>query len=163
MLDIYAPLVTESIATFEVRAPEQSQFARRLIDSHVWLVHEADGIVAGYAYAGKLNKREAYRWSAEVSVYVHPDLRGGGVGRSLLEELLEQLTGMGFVNAFAGVALPNDASVKLFESLGFERIALQKEVGYKLGRWIDVGWWQKQLRARTDPPPELDVPRLGGE
>lgn len=154
MLEIYAPLVHESIATFETEPPTPEDFKNRIRDSQIWLVSEVGRRIAGYAYASWLNERAAYRWSVAVSVYVHPDNQRSGVGRALTTELLAQLTTNGFVNAFAGVALPNDGSVRLFESLGFERIALQKEVGFKLGRWIDVGWWQKHLRDRPTNPPE---------
>jgi L-amino acid N-acyltransferase YncA len=90
-----------------------------------------------------------------VSVYLAEGGRGRGIGRKLLSELLERLTEAGFVNAFAGIALPNSASVGLFEAFGFERIAQQKNVGFKLGAWRDVGWWQLQLRDPTVPPPRL--------
>jgi phosphinothricin acetyltransferase len=157
MLAIYEPLVHESIITFEERSPSPAEFAARVERSHCWLVSERGIDVAGYAYASTFHTRSAYRWSAEVSVYVHPDHRRSGVARALLEELLARLTTKGLVNAFAGIALPNDGSVRLFESFGFERIALQKEVGFKLGRWIDVGWWQKQLRDRSTSPVEPDL------
>lgn len=157
LLAIYEPLIRDSIVTFETEPPTEAEFAARIERSHLWLVGTRDEKVAGYTYAGPFHTRAAYRWSAEVSVYIHPDHQGSGVGRALLQEMLDRLTMMGFVNAFAGVALPNDPSVRLFEAFGFERIALQKQVGFKLGRWIDVGWWQKHLRDRTTPPPELVI------
>ncbi|HYI44826.1 MAG TPA: GNAT family N-acetyltransferase [Actinomycetota bacterium] len=157
MLAIYEPLVRESIITFEERSPSPDEFARRIERSHCWLVSQRGAEVAGYAYASPFHPRSAYRWSAEVSVYVHPDHQRGGVGSALLQGLLDRLTAKGLVNVFAGIALPNDGSVRLFESIGFERIALQKEVGFKLGRWIDVGWWQKQLRDRAMSPAEPDL------
>jgi phosphinothricin acetyltransferase len=155
MFAIYEPLIDDTFITFETESPGVDAFAARVDKSHEWLVADDGDRVVGYAYAAPFHERSAYRWSAEVSVYIHEDHRGAGVGRILLQELLKRLTDRGFVNVFGGVALPNDGSVRLFESFGFERIALQKEVGYKLGRWIDVGWWQKHLGPRSSPPPEL--------
>ncbi len=96
-----------------------------------------------------------YRWSAEVSVYLVSSATGRGIGRALMRSLLDELTDRGFVNAFAGVSLPNPASVRLFESLGFTKIAHQEQVGFKSGGWHDVAWWQSKLRLASDPPPEL--------
>lgn len=111
--------------------------------------------IEGYAYASPFHPRPAYRWSVEVSVYVAPGGQGRGVGRDLLATLLADLHECGYVNAFAGIALPNDASVHLLESFGFEQIARHREVGFKLGEWHDVGWWQLHLRDRSIPPPDI--------
>jgi L-amino acid N-acyltransferase YncA len=153
---IYAPLVRDSIVSFEEDVPDAAEMASRMGSSISWLVHEIDGSVAGYAYAAPFQGRAAYKWSAEVSVYIADAARGRGVGRELIDALLDELRRRGYVNAFAGIALPNDASVRLFETFGFKRIALQETVGYKLGAWHDVGWWQLQLREPSVPPPELD-------
>jgi L-amino acid N-acyltransferase YncA len=107
------------------------------------------GRVAAYAYASRFHARPAYRWSVEVSVYVDGNHRGRGAGNALLRSLLRELDRCGFINAFAGVTLPNPSSVRLFEGLGFEQVAHYRDVGFKLGAWRDVGWWQKRLR---DPP-----------
>ena len=111
---------------------------------------------SAYAYANRFHIRPAYRWSVEVSVYIDPRSQGKGIGRSLLDSLLDALVVRGYVNAFAGIALPNPASIRLFESRGFEQIALQKQVGFKLGRWRDVGWWQLRLAPATVPPPAIE-------
>jgi L-amino acid N-acyltransferase YncA len=118
------------------------------------VAEDADGI-AGYAYAARFHPRSAYRWSVEVSVYLAEDARGRGLGRRLIATLLERLRERGFVNAFAGTTLPNPASVALFESFGFRKIAHWDEVGFKLGSWHDVGWWQLKLQEPAVPPPEL--------
>ena len=109
----------------------------------------------GYAYAAPFHGRAAYQWSVEISIYLAKDARGSGLGRELLSELLDSLSQRGFVNAFAGIALPNPVSVRLFEAFGFEKVAQQRNVGFKLGAWHDVGWWQRQLRAPTSPPPDI--------
>ena len=141
--------------TFETEVPTQDEFAARIESAHAWLVAEVDERVTGYAYASRFHPRAAYRWSAEVSIYLGETSRGRGLGRTLLRALLDEVTDRGFVNAFGGIALPNDASVSLFESEGFRRIALQEQVGYKLWAWHDVGWWQKKLRDPPIPPPEI--------
>ena len=137
---------------------------RRINESHEWLVCEHAGGLVGYAYAGRLRPRAAYDGSVEVSVYVAADAPGAGIGRKLLTSLLERLKARDFVNAFAGIALPNPASVRLFESVGFEQIGIERSVGFKLGAWHDVGWWQVRLLPAADglPPAEpLGPQRLG--
>ncbi|HWL65932.1 MAG TPA: GNAT family N-acetyltransferase [Actinomycetota bacterium] len=153
---IYKPIVEGSIISFEENAPEEAEMRERIestLEEHEWLVYQEGDRILGYAYSGPFNKRAAYRWSIEISVYVSEDCRGRGIGRELTEALLEHASETGVVNAFAGVALPNPASVALFEKLGFERIALQEQVGYKLGAWHDVGWWQLKLSTAPVPPP----------
>ena len=155
VLDIYGPIVMETHISFEEEPPSLEQISERIARSHLWLVAElGDGIV-GYAYASHFHPRSAYRWSTEVSVYLSPEARGRGLGRQLLGLLLERLREMGFVNAFGGVALPNPASVRLFESLGFRKIAHWDQVGFKHGSWYDVDWWQLRLRDASIPPPPL--------
>lgn len=155
VLDIYSPFVAGSHASFEDRPPGLDDVRARIRDSLAWFVAESEGEIEGYAYASPFHPRPAYRWSVEVSVYVAPGGQGRGVGRELLATLLADLHECGYVNAFAGIALPNDASVHLFESFGFEQIARQREVGFKLGEWHDVGWWQLHLRDRCIPPPDI--------
>jgi phosphinothricin acetyltransferase len=155
VLAVYAPIVRDTAISFEEEPPSVDEMAGRIAKSHLWLVAELDGEVAGYAYAGPFHARSAYRWSVEVSVYLGPEARGRGIGKRLLGVLLDRLREMGFVNAFGGVALPNDASVGLFESLGFERIAHWDKAGFKHDAWHDVDWWQLRLRDPTVPPPPL--------
>ena len=129
-----------------------------------WLALELDGRVMGYAYAGRHRERAAYQWSVDVSCYVHADVRGRGVGRRLYTELLRLLKAQGFFNAFAGITLPNAASVALHESIGFERIATYHQVGFKMGAWHDTGWWQLRLNPSTEPPaPPRALRELGAE
>lgn len=151
---IYAPVVRETAISFELEAPDADEIARRIEQSIAWLVREEAGTIEGYAYAAPFHQRAAYRWSAEISVYVGTAHRGAGVGKQLVQAMIAELTNRGFVNAFAGVALPNPASVRLFESFGFRRVALYEHVGFKLGRWHDVAWSQLDLREPTVPPRE---------
>ena len=114
--------------------------------TYPWLVAEGDSAVIGYAYAGEFRQRAAYRWSAEVSVYIDMHHRAKGAGRALMTRLLEELRAGDFANALAGVTLPNTASERLFESLGFLPVGVFRSAGYKFGIWHDVGWWQLALR-----------------
>jgi phosphinothricin acetyltransferase len=152
---IYAPVVRDTIISFEEEPPSADEMAERIAASHLWLVAEEDRTVVGYAYAASFHPRAAYRWSVEVSVYLAEDARRRGIGRSLVAELVDRLREMGFVNAFGGTAMPNPASERLLESLGFEAVALQKKVGFKFDAWHDVSWRQLTLRDPTVPPPEL--------
>jgi len=155
---IYAPHVEGSAVSFEERAPDVGEMAariRRYGSSHAWLVAEREGRVVGYAYATAFNERPAYRWSASVSVYVAAEARGTGVGRALYEALFARLRERGFRTACAGITLPNEASVGLHESLGFEQVGLNPGIGWKHGAWRDVGWFQLQLAPPGEgPPPE---------
>lgn len=154
---IYAPYVTDTAISFEDVPPTSEEMATRISSGTAacWLVCERDGRVAGYAYADVFHARPAYRWSTEVSVYVDSQLHRSGIGRELTTALLAELRAAGYVNAFAGIALPNAASAGLFESLGFRQAATYESVGFKLGQWHDVGWWQLPLQDATVPPPQL--------
>jgi phosphinothricin acetyltransferase len=153
--DIYAPFVQSTAVTFELEVPSVGSYEAALSNSlYPWLVLESDGEVAGYVKASRFHDRPAYSWSVEVAVYLAEGTRGSGAGTRLVTAMLDELRGQGYANAFAGIALPNPASVGLFESLGFARCALHKNVGYKLGSWHDVGWWQKAL----GPYPEVPRP-----
>ena len=153
--NIYEPIVRDTVIPFETDTPSEGELLRRISESHEWLVYEDDGRVIAFAYAAPFHPRAAYKWSVEVSIYVAEDVRGVGLGRDLLSALLDRLSRRGFVNAFAGIALPNPASVRLFQSVGFEQVAEHRRVGFKLGNWHSVGWWQRQLRDPTVPPPEI--------
>jgi phosphinothricin acetyltransferase len=154
---IYAPSVEATPISFELTPPDAAELARRIerySATHQFLVAEAGGRVVGYAYACRWRDRPAYDWAVEVSVYVDADHQGEGVGRALYAELLDRLAAQGFRVAIAGVTLPNPASVALHEGMGFEPIGALRDVGWKLGAWHDVGYWQLRLRPdAADPPP----------
>lgn len=153
LLEIYRPFVTDTAVSFELEPPTVAEFQERIaasVDKWGWLVAEQDGLPAGYAYAGSFRTRAAYRFSCEVSAYVHPDFRGRGVARRLYDELLVRLVERGYCTAYAGIVLPNDASVGLHRALGFQPVGVFQRAGWKFGRWHDVSWWQRPLR---DAPP----------
>lgn len=159
---IYAPFVTDSYVSFEEEPPDGSEFARRIeriSRSYPWLVAEEDGAVIGFAYGSRHRERAAYRWAADVAVYVDERARRRGVGRALYEALLGLLVRQGVQTACAGVTLPNDASVGLHEAVGFRPVGVYRRIGFKQGAWRDVGWWQLELAPAGDgAPAELGPP-----
>lgn len=157
MLAIYAPIVEATAISFELTPPTIAQFAERIrttIRDLPWLVADDQGSVLGYAYANHHRVRGAYRWSVDTSVYVDPRSWRRGVATELYRVLLDELTVLGYVSAYAGIALPNDASVALHEKLGFMPIGRFPNVGFKNGAWHDVGWWHRPLRPSPASPPE---------
>jgi phosphinothricin acetyltransferase len=153
---IYAPIVRDTAISFEDEPPSVAEMACRIRDTLVaypYLVAEDGGRLLGYVYASAHRARAAYRWSVDVTAYVAAGARRTGVGRALYRALLGVLTRQGFHSAYAGIALPNDASVALHEAVGFEPVGVYREVGFKHGRWHDVGWWRRAL-AQATPPAE---------
>ncbi len=149
---IYAPYVRDTIISFETEPPAAEEMSRRLTAigaRYPWLVAEQGGQVLGYAYAGEHRSRAAYRWDVDVAVYLAAEAHRRGIGRRLYGALFEVLRRLGHVNAYAGIALPNAASVSLHEALGFLPVGIYRQVGYKHGAWHDVGWWGLGLQ----PPP----------
>jgi L-amino acid N-acyltransferase YncA len=150
---IYAPVVTATATSFEEQPPTPDEIGRRMLARPrlPWLVADDDGRVAGYAYACAHRARPAYRWSAESSVYLDPAYQGCGLGRRLYERLITEVRTLGYRSLYAGITLPNPASVGLHEALGFTPIGVFRDVGYKLGAWRDVGWWQCALDEGAAP------------
>jgi phosphinothricin acetyltransferase len=145
---IYGPIVENTHISFEEAAPSVAEMAQRMaaiVATHPYLVAERNGEVLGYCYGSQHRAKAAYRRSAEVTIYIGERARGQGVGRALYGALLPELKRRGFHAAFGGIALPNDASVGLHEAMGFTHLGVFREVGYKLGAWRDVGWWQRLL------------------
>ncbi len=144
---IYNHYIRTSIATFMETELTEPEMAGRIAEVRAaglpWLVTEADGGIAGYAYAGRWKRRSAYRFSTEVTIYLDPERTGNGLGTTLYGELLDRLPACGVHVVIGGISLPNAASVALHERLGFEKVAHFKEVGFKFGQWIDVGYWEK--------------------
>ena len=153
---VYAPYVNDSAASFEVDPPSAAEVAQRMASGLPWYVAETADGVAGFAYASPHRARAAYRWAVDVSVYVSGAATGRGIGRSLYDRLLPVLRDLGHVRAHAGITLPNPASVGLHERYGFAHVGTYADVGFKLGRWHDVGWWSLALR---EAPAEAAEPR----
>jgi L-amino acid N-acyltransferase YncA len=146
---IYRPYVLNTAISFEHVPPTADEMGERIVATLAacpFLVFEEEDGVLGYAYGGPHRARPAYRWSVDVTVYAAPHAHRRGLGLALYTELLDRLTRQGFHAAFAGIALPNDKSVGLHEALGFHHLGTYREVGFKFGRWHDVGWWRRTLR-----------------
>jgi len=143
ILEIYSYYVRNTIVSFELEPPTLEVITQKISNSVIpWLVFEEDNKVIGYAYATKWKEREAYKRSVETSIYFSNDFKGRGYGKVLYLQLIEMLKKAGFHAIIGGISLPNDRSVRLHESMGFEKIAQFKEVGYKFDKWIDVGYWE---------------------
>ena len=160
ILEIYAPLVTETNLSFELEAPSVEEVARRIestLPRYPWLVWTEGGEVLGYAYGASFRGRPAYAWTVETSVYVRDRDRGRGLARRLMEALLGLLRLAGYQRAVAGITLPNPASVALHEALGFEPVGTFVSAGHKRGLWSDVGFWDLALGHDNPPPTILGV------
>ncbi len=151
---IYGPFVEGSRISFEEAAPDAEAMAARMESPlHPWLLIESGGI-AGYCASSPYHRRPAYRWTVETGIYIARERHGEGLGRQLLEAMIELLTRQGFVTAIGAIALPNDPSIALHEKLGFTQSGTYRGVGFKLGDWVDVSLWQRDLAPRSATPAE---------
>ena len=164
--DIYAPYVRDTPISLEERVPTAQEIAERIeatTRTHPWLVAEDETGLIGYAYASRHRERASYRWAADVAVYVSPARHRTGAGRALYGTLFARLADQGYRIACAGITLPNEASVGLHEALGFRPVGVYRKIGWKLGAWHDVGWWQLELAAPgtsdDGPPREPEPPK----
>ena len=147
IIEIYNHFIIHSHATFELEPIDANEMILRIEKvqsdfSLPWIVLEEEGQIVGYAYATQWKAREAYARTTETSIYLHKDHGGKGYGKALYTHLLEELKEMGYHAIIGGMSLPNESSQALHEKLGFKKIAEFKEVGFKFGRWIDVGYWE---------------------
>lgn len=159
---IYRPYVEATAITFEVAAPGEEDMRARMsstLERYPWLVCEVDGAIVGYAYATTHRTRAAYQWCVDTAIYLDRKFHRGGLGRSLYAALFPRLVAQGFVNAYAGITLPNARSVGLHEAVGFTPVGIYRDVGYKLGAWHDVGWWHLRLQPLPTSPEAPSSPR----
>ena len=153
---IYAPNITDGVASFELVPPDAAEMARRMagiLPAYPWLVCEHAGRVTGYVYASQHMARAAYQWSANVSAYIDAGSHRRGIGRALYTSLFALLRLQGFYNAYGGITLPNAGSVGLHEAMGFRLVGVYRDIGHKMGRWHDVGWWHLELQPKPAKPP----------
>ena len=144
--EVYNYYIQNTHHTFETEplaAAEMEKRIKKVTEDYPFLVAESGGKIVGYAYATQFKLRQAYKYSTEVSIYVKNDVKQKGIGTQLYKTLFKELEDTPTHAIVAGISLPNDASVKFHEKLGFEKVGHFREVGYKLGRWIDVGYWEK--------------------
>ena len=145
---IYNHYITHSTATFEtepVSTEEMSQRIFKTTEQFPWLVYENENTIRGFAYASAWRARAAYRNSAESTVYLDKEFTGKRIGKMLYAEVLSILKLKNIHAVIGGIALPNESSVALHEKMGFTKVAHFHEVGFKHGKWVDVGYWQKML------------------
>lgn len=148
LCQIYNHYIEETVISFEeepVSPVEMRERIRLITATHPWLVDEREGQVLGYAYAGYWEDRPAYRLTAQTAIYLAPEATGQGIGFQLYSDLIALLQKQGLHSLLAGIALPNPGSVALHEKLGFSKVAHYSQIGFKQGRWIDVGRWQLLL------------------
>ena len=161
---IYGPIVRGSHISFEQTVPTVDEIAARIVSTlaqYPWLVCELDGRLAGYACASAFRSRAAYQWTAETTVYVNPDFQRRGVSRALYSSLLALLREQGYCQAIGVIALPNEGSIRAHEALGFRKIGVFENIGYKAGAWRATGWWQLALRPPpSNPQPPRPLPSL---
>ncbi len=154
MLEIYRPYVENTTYSFEYDVPCLRTFTQRFYDhtqQFPWLVWEEGGEVLGYAYAGAPWERAAYRWSAEISIYLHHKVHGRGIGRALYAKIEQILTAQGYRVVYALVTSENLGSIAFHERLGYTPRANFENCGYKMGRWLGVIWLEKRLCPLTAP------------
>jgi phosphinothricin acetyltransferase len=153
---IYAPYCFTPVS-FEAEAPTVEEMRSRItktLEHHPWLVCEDSGRLLGYVYATRHRERAAYRWSVDTTVYIRQEQHRRGLGRGLYTSLLSVLPVQGYVSAYAGITLPNAASVGLHRALGFQPVGVYQRVGFKLGAWHDVAWFERALQAPVAEPSE---------
>ncbi|MDR1618759.1 MAG: GNAT family N-acetyltransferase [Treponema sp.] len=146
---IYNYFVENTAVSFEeepVPLPEMESRIRAISAAYPWFVREEGGAVLGYAYANRFRDRAAYRYTAELSIYVKSGHEGKGIGGGLFARLLEAMKESSVHALVSGITVPNERSVGLHEKFGFVNVALFSETGYKLGRWHDVGYWELVLK-----------------
>ena len=164
ILAIYAPYIANTSFTFETETPTESEFASRIasyLENWPWFVCEAEGQIAGYAYASRYRERVAYQWSVECSVYIHDDHHRSGIARALYTALFSILKRQGYRNVYAVINLPNERSVAFHENMGFHWFATYEQVGYKLGQWKNVGWWRLVINEfGYDPVPVIPFSQM---
>jgi L-amino acid N-acyltransferase YncA len=162
---IYRRFVTDTAVSFELQPPSNERMATRVantLEKFPWLVKTRGQQVLGYAYASPFRERLAYQWSVETAVYVDLHSHRTGIGRGLYQQLFTILRQQGYYTVYAGITLPNEASVGLHQNLGFAHVGIYRYAGYKFGAWHDVGWWQKPLNDYARPPSApRPLPALG--
>ena len=148
MREIYAPYITDSPVSFEMEVPSIEEFGARMDkiqEKLPWIVAVEGNKVLGYAYASDHRSRYAYRWTKELSVYVHPDARGKKLGTRLYDELIERLKTLEVNMVLAGITLSQKESIAFHEKYGFKLVGVYHSIGYKFNQWHDVGWWELNI------------------
>jgi phosphinothricin acetyltransferase len=154
---IYGPYCEATVISFEEKAPTAEEMARRVASigsTKPWIILEDDSRIIGYAYASPHHERAAYRWAVSTAIYIGGEYRRRGAGRALYTTLFALLRSLGYRQATAGITLPNPASVGLHADFGFAPVGVYRRIGYKMGAWHDVGWYQAEIQHGSDTPAE---------
>lgn len=157
ILAIYAEYIVHTGVTFEIEVPTIEQFRdrmRRITEQFPWLVCEIDGEIAGYAYGSKHGERAAYRWSSDLSVYISEKYHRRGIASALYRAVMDLLRLQGYYTVYAGVSTPNEKSEAFHSAFGFRNLGEFKNVGYKLGMWRGVAWYELPLAEYVAEPVE---------
>lgn len=157
ILGIYETYITNTVVTFEIEVPSPEAFRERMekiMAQFPWLVCEIDGEIAGYAYASKHGERAAYRWSVDLSVYIHEKFHRKHIASELYDEVIRLLQKQGYYTVYAGVSTPNPRSEAFHDAYGFRNLGEFKNVGYKLGQWLGVTWYELPIAAYSENPAE---------
>ena len=164
---ILEPYIRETAISFHETSPSSVEMSEKIgetLERYPYLVAEDNGQIIGSACGGSWRTKASYRWSVELGIYLSPTHHQRGIGTSLYRHLLRLLTAQGFTMAYAGVTLPNAASIRLHESAGFTRVGVFHAAGCKFGKWHDVGWWERRLNELRPSPPEVipwaDMPAI---
>jgi len=158
ILEIYRPYIENTTITFEYEVPSVKEFKERImkiLEEYPYIVCEYDKKIIGYAYAHRVWSRAAYQWDAELSVYTNENYSGNGIGKKLYKMLMEILKLQNVVNVYGCVTYPNENSDKLHEYLGFNKVGIFKNAGYKFGKWIGVTWFEKAILEHCENPKPL--------
>lgn len=158
IVSIYNYYIQHTVITFEEEPLNCADMKKRIIETtgnYPWLVYELDGEIVGYAYAHLWRERASFRFSVEDSIYLKPGFEGRGIGSALCERLLGELRDSGIRAVVAGITVPNAASIALHEKFGFVQTGVFKEIGYKMDRWLDVGFWELLFPAQRQSQDSL--------
>lgn len=157
-MNIYNWYVRETTVTFDTSPMDREEYARRIrkvTARYPWIVLESEKRVIGYAHLSPFSLRSAYRFMADVTVYLDPEFRGKGYGRILMMELEALAKEAGYQKLISVITAENKASVSMHEKLGYQKLMTMRNAGYKMGRWLDVLWFAKDIAAYENPPQEI--------
>lgn len=159
LLDIYTHYILHSVATFHEHPKALEEYRKQIEDLsavYPFWVAESDGVFLGFANAEPFRPQSGYRYTAELTIYLHPKApKHSGIGTLLYQRVLDELTAQGFVNALGCISGENEASLAFHRTMGFEEMAIFPKVAYKHGRWLNAVWMRKQLLSTATQPNEL--------
>lgn len=166
ILNIYGPYIKNTAITFEYDVPSIEEFQDRIqtiTSKYPWIVCRVNGEIAGYAYANQFRTRAAFNWAVESSIYISPNYHGRGIATMLYNKLMNLLSYQGFHHIYAFISMPNESSVALHNKLGFERIGLYENSGFKHGKWYSLLALNKQLKPSHEPTSIIPINTISSD